>query len=120
MDRAFLGDACGVSGGRIKGRIGIEGGFIAPTMTLGGVLFGAGAGMYGCFSPPDSETEGVLLGGGEGVRIRLDSPVNLGLSSQFELVEGASNVFSLAFGVETVMVLSSVLSMIIGGLGFVV
>ena len=120
MDRVFLGDASGTSGGRRKGRIGIEGGFMAPTMTLGGVLFGAGAGMYGCFNPPDSETGGNLLGRGEGVRILFVSPVNLGLSSQFELVEGASNVFSTAFGVETVVVLSRVLSMIIGGLGLVV
>ena len=57
---------------------------IGPTITLGGTVFGAGAGMYGVFSPPDSETEGAFLVGAEGVRIPRDSPMNLGLSSQLE------------------------------------
>lgn len=49
---------------------------IGPTTTLGGVGFGAGAGMYGCLSPPESDTIGTFLGGGEGVRIPFDSPMN--------------------------------------------
>lgn len=104
----------------MKARMGIEGGFIAPTMTLGGMFLVAGAGIYGCFSPPDSETGGIFRGGGEGVRILLDSPVNLGLSSQLELVEGASPVFSLLFGVETAIGFSRGLSIIMGGFGLIV
>ena len=76
--------------GRLVGRggrgriLGIEGFVIGPTITLGGTILVAGAGMYGCFSPPESETAGALLGGDDGVRIPLDSPMNLGLSSQLE------------------------------------
>src|SRR6266480_4167374 len=68
-----------------RGRIlGIERFVIGPTITLGGTILGAGAGMYGCFSPPESETAGALLGGDDGVKIPLDSPMNLGLSSQHD------------------------------------
>ena len=78
----FLGDPV-VRGGRgiIFGGEGLVSG---PTMTLGGTIFGAGAGMYGGFSPPESETEGAFLVTAEGVRIPRDSPMNLGLSSQLE------------------------------------
>jgi hypothetical protein len=76
----FLGRPV-VRGGR--GMIfGGEGLVMGPTMTLGGIIFGAGAGMYGVFRPPESETEGAFLVGAEGVRIPRDSPMNLGLSSQ--------------------------------------
>ena len=81
----------------------------------------AGAGMYGCLSPEDSEIGGNLLGGADGVSILFDSPANFGLSSQLELVEGDSNVFSVGFGVGrgTFIGFSNSLSEImIGGLTF--
>jgi hypothetical protein len=80
----FLGEPI-VRGGRgvIFGAGGLV---IGPMMTLGGTIFGAGAGMYGVLNPPESETDGAFLIGAEGVRILRDSPMNLGLSSQLEAV----------------------------------
>lgn len=77
--------------------------------------------MYGCLNPEDSEIGGDFLGGADGVSILLDSPVNFGLSSQLELVEGDSNVFSVVLGVGrgTVIGFSKGFSVImIGGLKF--
>ncbi len=68
-------------------------------MTLGGMFFGAGAGMYGCLRPPDSETAGTLLGGGEGLRIPFDSPTYLGLSSQLEAVKGDDELVKIGLKV---------------------
>src|SRR5258708_38549776 len=79
-------------------------------MTLGGTILGAGAGMYGCLSLLDSETEGALLVGDDGVRIPLDSPMNLGLSSQLEAVWPPGGVIA---GLSKVL-----LEMIVCGSGF--
>src|SRR6266568_3879881 len=79
--------------------------FIGPTITLGGGIRGAGTGMLGCVSPPDSEVKrATFLGKGEGVRTPVDSPTNLGLSSQAEAEEttiGLSENLSSTSGLET-------------------
>src|SRR5215467_6236851 len=96
---------------------------MGPTTTLGGVIFGAGDGMYGCLNPPDSDTEGIFLGARDGVSIPLDSPMNCGLASQFvDAVVGGlgRDCFSMLLSVITVgggEILSAPLSSItIGGL----
>ena len=76
LDRIFGGTVA-------EGGLGVTGLFVGPTMMLG-IIFGAGEGMYGCLRPPDSDTAGAFRGEGEGVRIPVDSPLNLGLSSQLD------------------------------------
>lgn len=81
IDRpAVLGRILG--GAVVEGGLGVTGLVMGPTMMFG--IFGAGAGMYGCLRPPDSDTAGAFRGAGDGVRIPVDSPLNLGLSSQLD------------------------------------
>src|SRR5207302_9172366 len=61
LGTGFLGKLVGRGGlGRALGTKGLV---IGPTITLGGTIFGAGAGMEGCLSPPESETDGAFLVG---------------------------------------------------------
>ena len=87
IDRpAFLERILGVT--VEEGGLNVIGFVIGPTMRLAEGGFGAGAGMYGCLRPLDSVTTGILRGAGDGVRIPLDSPTILGLSSQLDEIEG--------------------------------
>lgn len=87
MDRpAFLERILGVTA-EVEG-LKVIGFVVGPTTKLLGEGFGAGAGMYGCLRPLGSVTIGTLRGAEDGVTSPLDSPVNLGISSQLDATEG--------------------------------